>query len=43
MTRYKFGHIILIGFPHTDLQSLSKRPVIILYIRGGIAAIGIKN
>ena len=31
MTRYNFGDIVLIGFPHTDLQGISKRPAIVLY------------
>lgn len=31
---YKFGEIILVGFPHTDLQGISKRPAIILYDSG---------
>mgnify|MGYP003394041230 CR=1 FL=1 len=34
MTTYKFGDIILIGFPHTDLQNISKRPAIVLYDAG---------
>lgn len=34
MTTYRFGDIILIGFPHTDLQSISKRPAIVLYDSG---------
>ncbi len=34
MTTYKLGDIILIGFPHTDLQSISKRPAIVLYDSG---------
>ena len=34
MTIYNFGDIILIGFPHTDLQSISKRPAIVLYDSG---------
>jgi hypothetical protein len=31
MTDYNFGDIILIGFPHSDLQGVSKRPAIVLY------------
>ncbi len=31
MTSYSFGDIVLIGFPHTDLQGISKRPAIVLY------------
>ncbi|MBF0389530.1 MAG: type II toxin-antitoxin system PemK/MazF family toxin [Desulfamplus sp.] len=34
MTAYKFGHVILVGFPHTDLRNLSKRPAMILYDSG---------
>ena len=34
MTTYNFGDIILIGFPHTDLQTISKRPVVVLYDSG---------
>jgi mRNA interferase MazF len=34
MTTYRFGDIILIGFPHTDLQGVSKRPAIVLYDSG---------
>jgi mRNA interferase MazF len=34
MTSYNFGDIVLIGFPHTDLQSISKRPAIVLYDSG---------
>jgi len=34
MTPYKFGDIVLIGFPHTDLQGVSKRPAIVLYDSG---------
>ncbi len=34
MTTYKFGDIVLIGFPHTDLQGVSKRPAIVLYDSG---------
>jgi hypothetical protein len=30
MTSYNFGEIVLIGFPHTDLQGESKRPAIVL-------------
>ena len=31
MTTYNFGDIVLIGFPHTDLQGISKRPAVVLY------------
>lgn len=34
MTVYSFGDIILIGFPHTDLQGISKRPAVVLYDSG---------
>jgi mRNA interferase MazF len=34
MTSYSFGDIVLIGFPHTDLQGISKRPAIVLYDSG---------
>ena len=34
MTIYKFGHVILVGFPHTDLHTISKRPAAILYDSG---------
>ncbi len=34
MTTYNLGDIILIGFPHTDLQGVSKRPAIVLYDSG---------
>lgn len=34
MTAYNFGDIVLIGFPHTDLQVISKRPAIVLYDSG---------
>jgi mRNA interferase MazF len=34
MTSYKFGDIVLIGFPHTDLQGISKRPAIVSYDSG---------
>ena len=34
MTTYDFGAIILVGFPHTDLQAISKRPAIVLYDSG---------
>jgi mRNA interferase MazF len=34
MTTYSFGDIVLIGFPHTDLQGISKRPAIVLYDSG---------
>jgi mRNA interferase MazF len=34
MTSYNFGDIVLIGFPHTDLQGISKRPAVVLYDSG---------
>lgn len=34
MTAYSFGDIILVGFPHTDLQGISKRPALVLYESG---------
>lgn len=34
MTVYRFGDIVLIGFPHTDLQDVSKRPAIVLFDSG---------
>jgi mRNA interferase MazF len=34
MTTYNFGDIVLIGFPYTDLQGVSKRPAIVLYDSG---------
>lgn len=34
MTTYNFSDIVLIGFPHTDLQGVSKRPAIVLYDSG---------
>ena len=34
MTNYNLGDIVLIGFPHTDLQQTSKRPAFVLYDSG---------
>ncbi|MEK6590608.1 MAG: type II toxin-antitoxin system PemK/MazF family toxin [Nitrospinota bacterium] len=34
MTDYNFCDIVLIGFPHTDLKDVSKRPAIVLYDSG---------
>lgn len=34
MTAYSFGDVVLIGFPHTDLQGVSKRPALVLYDSG---------
>jgi len=33
-TVYNFGDILLIGFPHTDLKGVSKRPAVVLYDSG---------
>lgn len=34
MTAYRFGDTVLIGFPYTDLRSVSKRPAIVLFDSG---------
>jgi mRNA interferase MazF len=34
MTTYSFGDIVLIGFPHTDLLGVSKRPALAMYDSG---------
>jgi len=34
MTAYRFGDIVLIGYPHTDLKGVSKRPAIVLFDSG---------
>lgn len=34
MTAYNFGDIVLVGFPHSDLQGVSKRPALVLYDSG---------
>ena len=34
MTAYNFGDIVLVGFPHSDLQGVSKRPAFVLYDSG---------
>ena len=31
MTLYRLGDIVLVGFPHTDLQVISKRPAVVIY------------
>ncbi len=31
MTAYNFGDIVLVGFPHTDLLGVSKRPAFVIY------------
>ena len=33
-TTYNFGDIILIAFPHTDLQGVFKKPAVVLYDSG---------
>jgi len=34
MIIYDLGDIVLIGFPHTDFQGISKRPAVVLYDSG---------
>ena len=34
MTAYNFGDVVLICFPHSDLQGVSKRPALVLYDSG---------
>jgi mRNA interferase MazF len=34
MTTYKIGDIVLIGFPHSDLKHIAKRPAIVLFDAG---------
>jgi mRNA interferase MazF len=34
MTTFRFGDVILIEFPHTDLHDKSKRPALVLYDAG---------
>lgn len=34
MTNYEFGEVVLVAFPHTDLQGISKRPALILHDSG---------
>ena len=36
MTTYDFGDIVLIGFPHTDMQGVFKRPALVLYDAGDL-------
>ncbi|MDO9289290.1 MAG: type II toxin-antitoxin system PemK/MazF family toxin [Thermodesulfovibrionales bacterium] len=34
MTAYNFGDVVLVGFPHSDLHGVSKRPALVLYDSG---------
>lgn len=34
MTTYEFGDVVLFGFPHTDLSTISKRPAVVIYDSG---------
>ncbi len=34
MTTYNFGDIIFVGFPHSDLEGITKRPAVVLYDSG---------
>ena len=34
MTTYKIGDIVLMGFPHSDLKHVAKRPAVVLYDSG---------
>ena len=34
MIAYDFGDVILIGFPHSDLRNVSKRPALVIYDAG---------
>lgn len=34
MTAFKFGDVVLIGFPFTDLRNVSKRPAMVMYDSG---------
>ncbi len=34
MTTYKIGDIVLMGFPHSDLKHIAKRPAVVLYDSG---------
>ncbi len=36
MTAYDFGDVVLIGFPHTDLRNISKRPAFVIYDAGDL-------
>ena len=31
MTDYSFGDVVLVGFPHTDYATVSKRPALVIY------------
>jgi hypothetical protein len=34
MIPYELGDTVLIGFPHTDLRTISKRPAMVVYDAG---------
>jgi mRNA interferase MazF len=34
MTTYSFGDVVLMGFPYTDMKSVSKRPALVLFDSG---------
>ncbi len=34
MISYNLGEIVLVQFPHSDMQSISKRPALVLYDSG---------
>jgi mRNA interferase MazF len=34
MKTFQFGQIVLLGFPHTDGNSISKRPALVLFDAG---------
>jgi mRNA interferase MazF len=36
MTAYNFGDVVLVGFPHTDLRGVSKRPAFVIYDAGDL-------
>ncbi len=36
MIRYDLGEIVLVQFPHTDMQTISKRPAFVLYDSGDL-------
>ena len=40
MTTYDFGTIVLLNFPHTNLQQTAKRPALIVYDAGDEDVIG---